>query len=1159
MAELRGIGIPDRLQVFISSTIGECAVERQAARRAVSSLNFEPVLFEREGARAEPPRDFYLRKLQAAHLIVAFYRASYGWIDTAKGMTISGLEDEYREAVRLGKDLLIYVQTSVNDRDPRLADLVEEMKSGSHVIYFYQDGEDLEARVRDDITALVSDRYARFQEHRAAAAGSAEGLLASIFKGSPYRVRRAALMDRLTAAAALSRIVWVTGSAGAGKTVLVAEWAQERGAAFVNAKGLDPRGVLSETARVLGLASEAELAAPLFEDLRALLVARWRTGLTWPLVIDDPDDVRSVWGALAECLALNGAGSVIIAVRTVGEDLPGDRATVTGFSEEEAMLLQSISEGALADLGDKLPITLRGTAGLPSAKAGFEALDPVGREMLGYIALSPTPLRLEDLIDLLGGAVTGAGEAGERVHALSDLILDSPSGFSLIHDAYRDDLMGALDDSPQLRALLAGRLSRHLARTGRAWAAFTLQKPLGDQLSERLANQAIREAVFSGSNLHLVDALEHLVQTYRASDRPGPLITVLMALAEARAHQGRPADGPALLAEALVLANRLGDPDAVHAVETHQAVLALRQSASPEALQRVRQLADEARAAGLDGELGRLLLEEATALLGANETDAAIPVYREARGIFQAIGDAYGVEIATRNLVGALSMTTEGLAESEVLRAELDDQGAQSPRHRAWLCNLLAPRLRREGRIEEAEAMAREAISIGEALGDLNLVAINQVVLGNVLRADGRLQEAGEAYATAGRQAQVLGRPDLEGRSSRLHALIENEAAEASEGEARRDHAGRAEHFASHAAAIFAETFAWSEHAYALEERGDARRWLDSRGEAALDYGDAVHAYLKIEDRTEAARLLGNTLRWLGDDLMVIDMLGRAFGAVGAPDSLSSGKWLAVLDAALDQCPGEAAPQVLGALVRAFYPAAADDWWFANFLRCLLLIDGPRASRKDATLGPHLLLAVLGFARHRNFTQTQLMGLAALCLGGNDRSVLRHGLKRDLVQIHRLGPSGEALLTVRDDATRPEATFVALYIGAFLDAFGDALFEILFGDGLPEGVALDVTVYAAADTSGTLAEEIAIGLKEAPVGVARFNLPDEPLSEEHPIMVLVRKDALACLKADPERGGELEVMLARVLGEVIRRVSGSSLDDEIYASKIRDLLFSVFG
>jgi Domain of unknown function (DUF4062) len=55
MAERGGLTIPDRLQVFVSSTIAECAVEREAARRAISGLNFEPVLFEREGARAEPP------------------------------------------------------------------------------------------------------------------------------------------------------------------------------------------------------------------------------------------------------------------------------------------------------------------------------------------------------------------------------------------------------------------------------------------------------------------------------------------------------------------------------------------------------------------------------------------------------------------------------------------------------------------------------------------------------------------------------------------------------------------------------------------------------------------------------------------------------------------------------------------------------------------------------------------------------------------------------------------------------------------------------------------------------------------------------------------------------------------------------------------------
>jgi tetratricopeptide (TPR) repeat protein len=1157
MAERGGLTIPDRLQVFVSSTIAECAVEREAARLAISGLNFEPVLFEREGARAEPPREFYLRKLQAAHLVVAFYRASYGWVDAAKGMTISGLEDEYREAVRLGKDFLAYVLKTPSDRDDRLSALLEDLKAGPHTLYFYGEDEDLEARIRDDVTALVSDRYARFQDTRTAAAASADGLLASIFKGSPYRIRRAALLDGLSRTATLSRIVWVEGAPGAGKTALAAEWAHERQAAFVNAKGLDPRTVLSEAARALSLASEAELAAPLFEDLRSLLIARWANGRHWPLVIDDPDDVRSVWSVLGDCLATSGAGSVVIAVRAAAEGLPGERYPVAAFSPEEAALLQSISDGALADLGGALPISVRRRAGSGAIRDAFETLDPLGRELLGYVALSPAPLSLEDLVKLVGSAISG-GDAAEKLNALSDMIMEGASGFSMVHDAYRDDLVADLETRPQLKALLSNRLSKQLAATGRAWAAFTLQRTFGEA-TERLANQAMREAVFTGSTLHLVDALEYLCALYRSTDQPGALISVLMALAEARSHQGRSAEGAVLLEEALGLATRLEDLDALNAIEIQQAGLALRRSASPEALARVRALGRQARERGQDGDLGRLLLEEATALLGANETEAAIPVYREAREVFERIGDAYGVEIAIRNLVVSLSVLPDGLAESERLRGELGASAVQTPRHRAWLCNLLVPRLRREGRLDEAEAMAREAIGIGESLSDLNLVATNQVVLGNVMRAARRFADALEAYAIAGRMASTLGRPDLEGRCSRLSALVENEAASETEGTERSGHAERAELFATHAAGIFSATFAWSEYAYALEERGDAKRTLERRNEASLDYGDAVGAYLKAGAEGEAARLLRNVMALLDDDPRLVEVIGRAFGATADPARGQSGAWLASLAGALDHCPRSAAPQVLGALVRVFYPAADGDWWFAAFVRCLLELEPRPEAGETSKLGPWLLLAVLGYSPHRAFKTPQLLGLAALCLGQGGRAFIRHRPNGDLNQILCLGGSDEVLVTIRDEAVRPEATFVALCIGAFLDAFGKEVSDILFGGGLDEGIAIDVTVLAGADASGETAVEIAQGLIDTPVAVARFTPPEDEAAEGEPLIVLVREDAVACLKADPERGGELELLLARVLNEVIHRTSGSTLDDEIYASKVRDLLLSVFG
>ena len=50
------IRTPDqRLRVFVSSTLGELADERSAARSAIEQLRLTPVMFE-AGARPHPPR-----------------------------------------------------------------------------------------------------------------------------------------------------------------------------------------------------------------------------------------------------------------------------------------------------------------------------------------------------------------------------------------------------------------------------------------------------------------------------------------------------------------------------------------------------------------------------------------------------------------------------------------------------------------------------------------------------------------------------------------------------------------------------------------------------------------------------------------------------------------------------------------------------------------------------------------------------------------------------------------------------------------------------------------------------------------------------------------------------------------------------------------------
>src|SRR2546421_10815700 len=107
---------PDqRGRVFISSTLGELAAERAAARRAITRLHLVPVFYESD-ARPHPPRSMYRAYLAQSQVFVGIYWQRYGWV--APGMEISGLEDEYR--LGAGKPMLLYLKHPPPHRGPRL-------------------------------------------------------------------------------------------------------------------------------------------------------------------------------------------------------------------------------------------------------------------------------------------------------------------------------------------------------------------------------------------------------------------------------------------------------------------------------------------------------------------------------------------------------------------------------------------------------------------------------------------------------------------------------------------------------------------------------------------------------------------------------------------------------------------------------------------------------------------------------------------------------------------------------------------------------------------------------------------------------------------------------------------------------------------------------
>jgi predicted ATPase len=312
------IRTPDqRLRIFVSSSLQELADERRAVSRAISALRLTPVMFE-QGARPHPPRELYRAYLAQSDVFIGLYWQRYGWV--GPGRKISGLEDEYELARGLPR--LLYIKTPAPGREPRLTELLDQIREEASASYrTFRTPAELARLVRDDLAVLLSERFAAAGHLAAAAAPSSPGgprgprplpAVATSLIGREQDIGEVAgLFERPE-----MRLVTLTGPGGIGKTrlaVAVAERLRGRfgaGVVFVPLAAVaDPGLVLASIARAAGV-ELAEAGSPL-----EALAERFADG-AWLLILDNLEQVVQAGRDLAELLARCPQLSVLATSRT---------------------------------------------------------------------------------------------------------------------------------------------------------------------------------------------------------------------------------------------------------------------------------------------------------------------------------------------------------------------------------------------------------------------------------------------------------------------------------------------------------------------------------------------------------------------------------------------------------------------------------------------------------------------------------------------------------------------------------------------------------------------------------------------------------------------------------------------------------------------------
>ena len=765
----------DRLRVFVSSTIIECAGERECLRTAIRSLNHEPILFEDVGARSHPPREVYRTRLEESHIFVGVYRESYGWI--APDVSVSGIEDEFEIATARGMDRLVYIFKTPEDREPRLQELIDRARNEGITTASYSNPEELATLVRRDVTAVVSSGFAN-QAVVLRAAPTPDDVLESIVPMREHRFRRRAVERAISEYVNANQRVAIVGPLGSGKTVILAQLALDHDWIFVDGKDLSRLDLLASVANAVRKRLDKPAITVTTEDQAVQLYTDSTRALgPTTVAVDGADD------ASALCTLPLEGHRLVFTSRSQLDWLPVEAYDLPRLTDAEVVSwISELAEGAVGRYetekiiavseGNPLYFRFFTLGGMPHDNLSLreleiravESLGPREREIVTYAALSTQPLSLADLSALMD-VQAGPEAIAEHVAKAGGILMRGPRGIQLIHEHLRETMVDRLKGLPDRWAFFTVRLGDHLVRHGHFLAAFHLYLDVGESArADQILTKANSQAVLLGGGGIAVRVFRRQAELAHSMKQETDEVHALLNLAYALAQCGENAEASAALARAQAAAGAR-NPVLLLRVKETLVIVGMSGCASRvriEALERVvveyEHLGDAFHAARTRTLLAKEYIDE------TRFEDAAV-VSRRAHRVFRDLGDQYGVRVASINLAVALSGIPAKADEALSIVQQIQEgfTPEEHPRLRAVVCNILTRHYRESGQLDIAAEHALEAISIGETLSEHSVVCLNRINLGNVYRDGGRIENAVEQYELAEKAA--VGGGDVEGEA----------------------------------------------------------------------------------------------------------------------------------------------------------------------------------------------------------------------------------------------------------------------------------------------------------------------------------------------------------------------------------------------------------